>query len=163
MEPVQPHWLPSLHWLFLLSSWSVSWFRGAPCFSPSHHVALTSLALSLGHPPHRLGQAATGAPGDTHHPGWTSPAPSGVCSDHPAGLCLVLPQCLAVWLESGGSNMEAVSCCRLWSKQRGIMSCLNHPAVLLLMQSQSLPGCQGPLLVPSHSVPRLNWQLHLHS
>lgn len=154
MEPVQPHWLPSLHWLFLLSSWSVSWFKGAPCFSPSHHIALTSLALSLGHSPHRLGQAAMGAPGDIHHPGWTSPAPSGVCSDHPAGLCLVLPQ---------GSNMEAVSCCRLWSKQRGIMSCLNHPAVLLLVQSQSLPGCQGPLLVPNHSVPRLNWQLHLHS
>lgn len=49
-------------------------------------------------PSPRLGQAALGAPGCVHHPGWTSPAPSGVCSDHPGGLCLsVLSVLMSGW------------------------------------------------------------------
>lgn len=108
--------------------------QGNPCFS---QAALRSLALSLGYPPPRLGLAAMGAPGHVHHPGSTSPAPSGVCSDHPGGLCLLLPQSVGVWLEFGGSKVEVVLCCRLWSEQRGIISSLSHPAVLLLVQPRA--------------------------
>lgn len=134
------------------TNWSVSWFNWAPCFSACHHVALMTLALSLGCPPHRLGQAALGAPGHAHHLGWTSPAPTGICSEHPGALCLVLPQCTDVWLESGGSEVEAVLCCRLWSEQRVIISPLSHPAVLL-----SSSAVLEPAWLPRPTAQSLDW------